>query len=134
MGVEVNMIMGVSHFDTALAIYKGSPRKDNATIVTAFRDTLDVTPATAQSYFYWCVRQTRTDVPPTASSTTPARTVTPIDASPRSGTKIERALVIYKESAAMGRKATIDRFVSELSMTSAGAQTYFYNCKKLATS
>jgi len=49
----------------------------------------------------------------------------------KAGTKKEQAAAIYRE--ANGDKTTVlRRFIDELSMTSAGAMTYFYNCRKSA--
>lgn len=62
---------------------------------------------------------------------TKVQTKKPVRQQKRSGTKKELAIAIYRE--ANGDKATVlRRFIDELSMTSAGAMTYFYNCKKAA--
>lgn len=49
---------------------------------------------------------------------------------PAAGTKMERALEIYKNMPGASRQQIIDAFVSQLGMTPAGASTYQYNCKK----
>lgn len=49
---------------------------------------------------------------------------------PKSGTKLEQALVIYKNLTDKSRKNVIATFVKELNMTPAGASTYQYTCKK----
>jgi len=48
----------------------------------------------------------------------------------KKGTKKEKALKIVAESFIGGKDATIKRLMDELEMTTAGATTYFYSCKK----
>lgn len=47
--------------------------------------------------------------------------------------KRARAVLIYKESIEAGKKVVIDRFKKELTMTDAGANSYFYATKKAVT-
>ena len=47
----------------------------------------------------------------------------------RAGSKKERAAEIYRQESG-NKSTTIARFISELQMSTAGATTYFYNCKK----
>ena len=46
--------------------------------------------------------------------------------------KKERALQIYRETIHFGKNNVIEAFMEQLSMSKAGATTYFYNCKKEA--
>lgn len=52
----------------------------------------------------------------------------------RTGTKSERARVLFVENSKLSRKEMINLFKSELEMTDAGAATYYANIKKLVMS
>lgn len=49
---------------------------------------------------------------------------------PKAGSKLESAHILYKNATDKSRSVIIDLFQKELSMTPAGAQTYYYLCKK----
>lgn len=49
---------------------------------------------------------------------------------PGAGTKMERAIDIYKAMPGASRQQLISAFVDQLGMTPAGASTYAYNVKK----
>lgn len=51
---------------------------------------------------------------------------------PATGTKMERALALFRANPTEARLNMIEMFVRELGMTNAGASTYYYNCKKAA--
>ena len=65
------------------------------------------------------------------SETKDAETVAASRTKPDS--KRSRAVIIYKESIGDGKKVVIDRFKTQLSMTDAGANSYFYATKKAVT-
>ena len=69
-------------------------------------------------------------LPKAANAPTPKPA--PAAKAPKAGSKMERALVIYKDLAGKGhgRKMTIQRFMDVLDMSKAGASTYYYNCQK----
>lgn len=46
--------------------------------------------------------------------------------------KIDRAVEIYKANSTLAKASLIDKIQEELSMSLAGATTYYYNAKKLA--
>ncbi len=48
------------------------------------------------------------------------------------GSKKQMAMVIYKANPNATRQQVIEMFMSHLSMTKAGASTYYYNCQKEA--
>jgi membrane protein involved in colicin uptake len=64
-----------------------------------------------------------------AATKKPAKKEAQAEAKPE--TKRARAIVIYNESLKDGKKVVIDRFKTELSMTDAGANSYFYATKKI---
>lgn len=55
---------------------------------------------------------------------------TPAPKAVKSGSKKEKATEIYRTMQGEGKAAIIQAFMSLLDMTAAGAQTYYYNCKK----
>lgn len=50
---------------------------------------------------------------------------------PEHGSKLERAVELYKQATDKSRKAIIELFVKELGMTPAGASTYQNKCKHM---
>lgn len=48
----------------------------------------------------------------------------------KTGTKLERAIELYKMSSDKSRDTIVSLFMVELDMTKAGATTYFFNCRK----
>ena len=50
----------------------------------------------------------------------------------KTGTKIEKAIELFKANPAISKEDFIALLVKELEMTKLGAQTYFYQCKKAA--
>jgi hypothetical protein len=48
----------------------------------------------------------------------------------KTGTKAEKALAMFRENVAVSKEDFIKRLIAELDMTTLGAQTYYYNCKK----
>lgn len=62
---------------------------------------------------------------------TPAATVETKKVSTKTGaTKLERAREIFNRTPGFSRAQIIEKFMAELSMTRAGASTYFYSCQK----
>lgn len=48
----------------------------------------------------------------------------------QTGTKLSRALIIYNSDVKADRQSIIARFMSELSMSKAGATTYYHTCSR----
>lgn len=101
---------------------------------TVLAYNMQITKATAESYLWVCKKCSApllVDVDPPTSIT---KMATPQTHSRQSTggnkSKMQLATEIYKNSADKSRQTLIARFVTEIGMTFAGAQTYFYTIKK----
>ena len=63
-------------------------------------------------------------------ATTPIQTA-PVAKAPAKGTKLEQCYEYYKQYVGRDKELICSVFVNEVGMTSAGATTYYYQCKKL---
>lgn len=61
---------------------------------------------------------------------TPAVTEVKPVSSLNSKTKLERAREIFNRTPGFTRSQIIEKFMADLSMSKAGASTYYYNCQK----
>lgn len=111
--VEDNAVVKINKQEVAQQIYDQLEDKSKATVIAAFVEQLGVSTAGAQTYYYSCGGERA--------------------ASPNKESKADRASAIYQSADDKSRSAIVNRFINELEMTAAGAQTYFYNCKKSST-
>ena len=93
---------------------------------------MKISGATAESYLWVCKK--RTQPPPPGAIVADVDTIAKIQPVKASNTgnksKMQIATEIYLKSDDKSRKTMLDRFVNEVGMTFAGAQTYYYTIKK----
>lgn len=92
-------------------------------IIKLFVDEVGLTPLGASSYYYVFKKER----PNTAQA---GATVKQRGKKPAGERKIDKAIAMFKQDTTVSKDAFIKRLVTELDMTPAGAQTYYYNAKK----
>lgn len=119
--------------------YIKSLTSDRTFSVSDTRESLITMTDVADPKFYFTILRNEFDVIQAGKSShytiadaqlTQVATVVKPQHVPGAGTKMERAIEIYKNMPGATRQQIIDAFVSQLGMTPAGASTYQYNCKK----
>ena len=112
--------------DIAKRIFAGLADKSKENVMRVFQKELNTTQSGAQTYFYVCNGPTGAPRGRKAGVTASAKTVyvrkTPVGAP----TKREIATKLFVAAPVKTRDAVVATFMKELSMTKAGATTYYY--------